>query len=171
MELDEIVYGFIKVANETMARPIRALTEARGYATGKHMYELLLTPSPCASRAHCVQIGELWRRGRTACLRDRGVVRYQDDSNPPLLLDPICIRTRACGPVRRLSSLFLSPPSLLTPACTRAVHTKFKNPPHRSTARPPHPNYAPVSTLYPLKSLPSSKTKDSSPLGAGSTGC
>ena len=38
MELDEVVYGFIKVANETMARPIRALTEARGYATGKHMY-------------------------------------------------------------------------------------------------------------------------------------
>ncbi|KAF9523333.1 Hydantoinase/oxoprolinase-domain-containing protein [Crepidotus variabilis] len=34
--LDEIVYGFIKVANETMCRPIRALTEARGYATSKH---------------------------------------------------------------------------------------------------------------------------------------
>lgn len=37
MELDEVVYGFIKVANETMCRPIRALTEARGHATGKHM--------------------------------------------------------------------------------------------------------------------------------------
>lgn len=54
-DLDEIVYGwvpelaysthegsnernsFIKVANETMCRPIRALTEARGYSTGKHM--------------------------------------------------------------------------------------------------------------------------------------
>ncbi|KAL0569343.1 hypothetical protein V5O48_012625 [Marasmius crinis-equi] len=34
---DEVVYGFIKVANETMCRPIRALTEARGYATGKHV--------------------------------------------------------------------------------------------------------------------------------------
>ena len=41
--LDEIVYGFIKVANETMARPIRALTEARGYATGKHMCVYLRT--------------------------------------------------------------------------------------------------------------------------------
>jgi len=38
LSLDEVVYGFIKVANETMARPIRALTEARGYATGKHVY-------------------------------------------------------------------------------------------------------------------------------------
>ncbi|KAG8215913.1 Hydantoinase/oxoprolinase-domain-containing protein [Butyriboletus roseoflavus] len=36
-DLDEIVYGFIKVANETMCRPIRALTEARGYSTGKHI--------------------------------------------------------------------------------------------------------------------------------------
>ncbi|KAG9084404.1 hypothetical protein FS749_005257, partial [Ceratobasidium sp. UAMH 11750] len=35
--LDEIVYGFIKVANETMCRPIRALTEARGYSTGSHI--------------------------------------------------------------------------------------------------------------------------------------
>ncbi|KII90420.1 hypothetical protein PLICRDRAFT_106429 [Plicaturopsis crispa FD-325 SS-3] len=37
LSLDEIIYGFIKVANETMCRPIRALTEARGYATSKHI--------------------------------------------------------------------------------------------------------------------------------------
>lgn len=37
LNLDDIVYGFIKVANETMCRPIRALTEARGYSTGKHV--------------------------------------------------------------------------------------------------------------------------------------
>lgn len=56
LSLDEIVYGygrflgssewpklriallrFIKVANETMARPIRTLTEARGFETAKHM--------------------------------------------------------------------------------------------------------------------------------------
>ncbi|EPQ53045.1 hypothetical protein GLOTRDRAFT_79063 [Gloeophyllum trabeum ATCC 11539] len=37
MSLDEIIYGFVKVANETMCRPIRALTEARGYATAKHI--------------------------------------------------------------------------------------------------------------------------------------
>ncbi|KIJ95613.1 hypothetical protein K443DRAFT_322374 [Laccaria amethystina LaAM-08-1] len=36
LSLHEIVYGFIKVANETMCRPIRALTEARGYATSRH---------------------------------------------------------------------------------------------------------------------------------------
>ncbi|THU83215.1 hypothetical protein K435DRAFT_807676 [Dendrothele bispora CBS 962.96] len=32
---------FIKVANETMAGPIRALTEARGYATSKHVMILI----------------------------------------------------------------------------------------------------------------------------------
>lgn len=37
LNLDEVVYGFIKVANETMCRPIRALTEARGYALQKHV--------------------------------------------------------------------------------------------------------------------------------------
>ncbi|KAF8581969.1 5-oxoprolinase [Ramaria rubella] len=37
MDMNEIVYGFIKVANETMCRPIRALTESRGFATSKHI--------------------------------------------------------------------------------------------------------------------------------------
>ncbi|KAI0295802.1 5-oxoprolinase [Russula brevipes] len=37
LSLDEIIYGFIKVANETMCRPIRALTEAKGYATSAHI--------------------------------------------------------------------------------------------------------------------------------------
>ncbi|OJA17852.1 hypothetical protein AZE42_08896 [Rhizopogon vesiculosus] len=45
LDLDEIVYGFIKVANETMCRPIRALTEARGYSTGKHVAYELQEPS------------------------------------------------------------------------------------------------------------------------------
>ena len=33
---DEVAFGFIKVANETMARPIRTLTEARGHDTSSH---------------------------------------------------------------------------------------------------------------------------------------
>ncbi|BGO95041.1 hypothetical protein NBRC10512_006494 [Rhodotorula toruloides] len=37
MTLDEVAFGFIKVANETMARPIRALTESRGLSTSKHI--------------------------------------------------------------------------------------------------------------------------------------
>ncbi|GAA6023156.1 hypothetical protein JCM10207_005745 [Rhodosporidiobolus poonsookiae] len=37
MTLDEVAYGFIKVANEVMARPMRSLTEARGYSCGKHI--------------------------------------------------------------------------------------------------------------------------------------
>jgi 5-oxoprolinase (ATP-hydrolysing) len=36
MSLDEIANGFIKIANETMTRPIRSLTEARGHDTSKH---------------------------------------------------------------------------------------------------------------------------------------
>ncbi|KAF9346736.1 hypothetical protein BGX34_003643, partial [Mortierella sp. NVP85] len=37
MSVDEVAYGFIKVANETMCRPIRALTEAKGHDASKHI--------------------------------------------------------------------------------------------------------------------------------------
>ncbi|PWN53395.1 hypothetical protein IE53DRAFT_338833 [Violaceomyces palustris] len=37
MSVDEVAQGFIRIANETMCRPIRALTEARGYSTSKHI--------------------------------------------------------------------------------------------------------------------------------------
>jgi 5-oxoprolinase (ATP-hydrolysing) len=33
---EEVALGFIKMANETMARPIRNITEARGFATNSH---------------------------------------------------------------------------------------------------------------------------------------
>lgn len=36
MSLEEVAHGFIKVANETMARPIRQLAEARGHVTSAH---------------------------------------------------------------------------------------------------------------------------------------
>jgi 5-oxoprolinase (ATP-hydrolysing) len=36
MNPDEVAYGFIKVANETMTRPIRSFTEAKGHDTSKH---------------------------------------------------------------------------------------------------------------------------------------
>ena len=37
-----LLFRFIKVANETMCRPIRALTEARGHAMSKHVYVYLI---------------------------------------------------------------------------------------------------------------------------------
>lgn len=36
MSPEEVAYGFLDVANEAMCRPIRALTEAKGYEIGKH---------------------------------------------------------------------------------------------------------------------------------------
>lgn len=36
MSLEEIALGFVNVANETMCRPIRQLTEMKGYETGNH---------------------------------------------------------------------------------------------------------------------------------------
>lgn len=37
MTIEEVAMGFIKVANETMCRPIRALTQAKGYDTSRHV--------------------------------------------------------------------------------------------------------------------------------------
>ncbi|TRM58146.1 Hydantoinase/oxoprolinase-domain-containing protein [Schizophyllum amplum] len=55
LSLDEVAYGFVKVANETMCRPIRALTEARGYATGEH----ILAPFGGAGGQHACEIASL----------------------------------------------------------------------------------------------------------------
>ncbi|CAE1235690.1 OPLAH [Acanthosepion pharaonis] len=37
MSVEEVAMGFIHVANETMCRPIRALTQAKGYDTSQHI--------------------------------------------------------------------------------------------------------------------------------------
>lgn len=37
MSVHEVAQGFIRVANEAMCRPIRSLTQARGYSTSKHV--------------------------------------------------------------------------------------------------------------------------------------
>ncbi|KAK7203585.1 Hydantoinase B/oxoprolinase-domain-containing protein [Myxozyma melibiosi] len=54
MSVDEVAYGFIKVANETMIRPIRTLTEAKGYDTSAHR----LATFGGAGGQHAVAIAE-----------------------------------------------------------------------------------------------------------------
>lgn len=54
MSMDEVAYGFIKVANETMTRPIRSLTEAKGHDTSQHR----LATFGGAGGQHAVAIAE-----------------------------------------------------------------------------------------------------------------
>lgn len=54
MTVDEVAYGFIKIANETMTRPIRSLTEAKGHDTSKHR----LATFGGAGGQHAVAIAE-----------------------------------------------------------------------------------------------------------------
>lgn len=54
LSVDEVAYGFIKIANETMTRPIRSLTEARGHDTSKHR----LATFGGAGGQHAVAIAE-----------------------------------------------------------------------------------------------------------------
>ncbi|KAI9732857.1 MAG: hypothetical protein M1834_003796 [Cirrosporium novae-zelandiae] len=54
MTPDEVAYGFIKIANETMTRPIRSLTEAKGHDTSQHR----LATFGGAGGQHAVAIAE-----------------------------------------------------------------------------------------------------------------
>ncbi|KAH0562262.1 hypothetical protein GP486_003035 [Trichoglossum hirsutum] len=54
MTPDEVAYGFVKIANETMARPIRSLTEAKGHDTSLHR----LATFGGAGGQHAVAIAE-----------------------------------------------------------------------------------------------------------------
>ncbi|TAQ89419.1 hypothetical protein B7494_g2298 [Chlorociboria aeruginascens] len=54
MSADEVAFGFLTVANETMTRPIRSLTEARGHDTSKHR----LATFGGAGGQHAVAIAE-----------------------------------------------------------------------------------------------------------------
>ncbi|OAX82643.1 hypothetical protein ACJ72_03005 [Emergomyces africanus] len=54
MTPDEVAYGFIQIANESMTRPIRSLTEAKGYDTSKHR----LATFGGAGGQHAVAIAE-----------------------------------------------------------------------------------------------------------------
>ena len=54
MSADEVAYGFVKIANETMTRPIRSLTEARGHDTSQHR----LATFGGAGGQHAVAIAE-----------------------------------------------------------------------------------------------------------------
>ncbi len=54
MTADEAAYGFLTVANETMTRPIRSLTEAKGHDTSKHR----LATFGGAGGQHAVAIAE-----------------------------------------------------------------------------------------------------------------
>ncbi|KAJ5088134.1 hypothetical protein N7456_011750 [Penicillium angulare] len=54
MTAQEVALGFIKVANETMTRPIRSLTEAKGHDTSKHR----LATFGGAGGQHAVAIAE-----------------------------------------------------------------------------------------------------------------
>ncbi len=54
MDIDEVAFGFLTVANEAMTRPIRSITEAKGHDTSKHR----LATFGGAGGQHAVAIAE-----------------------------------------------------------------------------------------------------------------
>ena len=101
--LDEVAFGFIKIANETMAcvsppsflslrctyrlpsrsRPIRSLTEARGFSTAKHVLACAfchIDPGP----RQLTRFRSFWRGWGPACLRDGSLAWDHQDIDSPL---------------------------------------------------------------------------------------
>lgn len=74
-----------QVANETMARPIRALTEARGYSTAKHILTRVVLKVELTRKV-------VRRRRRTTRLLDRLASRHQDDPHPSVLERAVSLR-------------------------------------------------------------------------------
>jgi len=70
LSVDEVAWGFIKIANETMCRPIRALTEARGHASGKH----ILSVFGGAGGQHGCAIGQTLGMGRMVLHRHASIL-------------------------------------------------------------------------------------------------
>jgi len=54
LDIDEVAYGFLTVANESMTRPIRSITEAKGHDSSKHR----LATFGGAGGQHAVAIAE-----------------------------------------------------------------------------------------------------------------
>ncbi|ODA80273.1 hypothetical protein RJ55_03231 [Drechmeria coniospora] len=54
LSVDEVAYGFLTIANETMTRPIRSITEAKGHDSSKHR----LATFGGAGGQHAVAIAE-----------------------------------------------------------------------------------------------------------------
>lgn len=53
MSIEEVAMGFVRVANETMCRPIRALTQAKGYDTSRHVLACFGGCRGAARVRHC----------------------------------------------------------------------------------------------------------------------
>ena len=122
---------FIKVANETMCRPIRALTEARGYATSKHtrvfsptVPSLYLQGKPTASQVSVEQVANTPAKSQVSS----GSKRSSSTDTAPF-------SPRMDWPLQTGLS-FLSPPFYLTSnspfLCSYPAHTKSKNPARHS---------------------------------------
>jgi hypothetical protein len=77
--VDEVAYGFIRVANEAMCRPIRNLTTMRGYDITTHALGCFggAGPQHCCAMAKVMTTGVMWLEKR----RDERTVFYYGHSH------------------------------------------------------------------------------------------
>lgn len=72
--MDEVAYGFIRVANEAMARPIRNLTTMKGYDVTKHVLSCFGGAGP----QHCCAIAKSLGMSKIVVHQHSGILLYSD---------------------------------------------------------------------------------------------
>lgn len=129
---------FIKVANETMCRPIRSLTEAKGHALAKHV--CVVSSSFRRSRTDFSRIYRLASFGgaggqhATEIARLLGISRILIHRHSSILSAyGLALADRYVLPSPSLPSLHLIPHS-------SSAHTSSKNPPPKSGPPPRSPS-------------------------------
>ncbi|KAI9457610.1 5-oxoprolinase [Lactarius psammicola] len=123
--LDEIVYGFIKVANETMCRPIRALTEAKGYATSSH----ILASFGGAGGQHACEIASLLGIKTVLIHRYSSILSAYGlalaDRYVALLLEPTHIKKTLCSHCFRVCEIQEPASTFYTPENVPALSSRL----------------------------------------------
>lgn len=85
----EVAFGFVKVANESMARAIRAITEARGHDTASHN----LSCFGGAGGQHAAEIAQMLRIKTGMCKGNFCKMLLTSHSHyPPSLINSLSIR-------------------------------------------------------------------------------
>jgi len=103
MSEDEVAFGFIKVANEAMCRPIRLLTQARGFDTKTHVLSCFggagaqhgtLTLTLLACVATLTALCDPSANPRSCSVCHCPIVGHPPRVHSPPLLDSIGVRHR-----------------------------------------------------------------------------
>lgn len=89
LSVEEVCLGFLHVANESMCRPIRQVTESKGYNTSDHN---LASFGGAGGQHACVSMSEIQLNGLLIPIGHRGSTQYQASYSSQARFNPQRLR-------------------------------------------------------------------------------